>query len=149
MKELKQLILRIIRVFIKVITQFHGYYCRPATLLKKRLWHRCFPANFAKFLRTLGGCFWKSYNDFYKNLYDSELSLQHQTKMFSDSLLISLWQFFAILYRVFQISFFKEKQSEILHSYFYQTRKTHTNYQKNQISVAESLIDVLFICTIN
>ena len=24
-----------------------------ATLLKKRLWHRCFPLNFAKFLRTL------------------------------------------------------------------------------------------------
>ena len=24
----------------------------PATLLKKRLWHMCFPANFAKFLRT-------------------------------------------------------------------------------------------------
>ena len=23
-----------------------------ATLLKKRLWHRCFPVNFAKFLRT-------------------------------------------------------------------------------------------------
>ena len=22
---------------------------RPATLLKKRLWHRCFPVNFAKF----------------------------------------------------------------------------------------------------
>ena len=22
------------------------------TLLKKRLWHRCFPVNFAKFLRT-------------------------------------------------------------------------------------------------
>ena len=33
------------------------------TLLKKRLWHRCFPVIFAKFLRTLfsqntsGGCF--------------------------------------------------------------------------------------------
>ena len=26
---------------------------RPATLLKKRLWHRCFPVNFVKFLRTL------------------------------------------------------------------------------------------------
>ena len=26
---------------------------RLATLLKKRLWHRCFPVNFAKFLRTL------------------------------------------------------------------------------------------------
>ena len=24
---------------------------RPATLLKKRLWHTCFPVNFAKFLR--------------------------------------------------------------------------------------------------
>ena len=34
----------------------------PATLLKKRLWHRCFPVNFMKFLRTpflqntSGGC---------------------------------------------------------------------------------------------
>ena len=25
---------------------------RPAPLLKKRLWHSCFPVNFAKFLRT-------------------------------------------------------------------------------------------------
>ena len=25
---------------------------RPTTLLKKRLWHRCFPVNFAKFFRT-------------------------------------------------------------------------------------------------
>ena len=25
---------------------------RPATLLKKSLWHRCFPVNCAKFLRT-------------------------------------------------------------------------------------------------
>ena len=25
---------------------------KPATLFKKRLWHRCFPVNFAKFLRT-------------------------------------------------------------------------------------------------
>ena len=25
---------------------------RPATLLKKGLWHRCFPMNFAQFLRT-------------------------------------------------------------------------------------------------
>ena len=24
----------------------------PATLFQKRLWHRCFPVNFAKFLRT-------------------------------------------------------------------------------------------------
>ena len=25
---------------------------RPATLLKKRLWHKCVPANFVKFLKT-------------------------------------------------------------------------------------------------
>ena len=27
--------------------------CTRVTLLKKRLWHKCFPVNFAKFLRTL------------------------------------------------------------------------------------------------
>ena len=37
---------------------------RSATLLKKTLWHRCFPAHFVKFTRTpflqktSGGCFW-------------------------------------------------------------------------------------------
>ena len=34
---------------LKNFTKFTG---RPATLLKKRLWHRCFPKNFANFLRT-------------------------------------------------------------------------------------------------
>ena len=29
-----------------------GLRPQPATLLKKRLWHRWFPVNFAKFLRT-------------------------------------------------------------------------------------------------
>ena len=29
-----------------------SFLVRPATLLKKRLWHRCFPVNFVKFLRT-------------------------------------------------------------------------------------------------
>ena len=39
---------------------------RPATLLKKRLWHKCFLVNFTKFLRTpffintSGGCLWIS-----------------------------------------------------------------------------------------
>ena len=31
---------------------FNKVGLRPATLLKKRLWHRCFPVNFEKFLRT-------------------------------------------------------------------------------------------------
>ena len=29
-----------------------NHLCQSATLLKKRLWHRCFPVNFVKFLRT-------------------------------------------------------------------------------------------------
>ena len=39
-------------VFCKkgVLKKFHKIYKRPqpATLLKKRLWHRCFPLNFVK-----------------------------------------------------------------------------------------------------
>ena len=37
---------------------FNKVVClRPATLLKKRLWHMCLPVNFAKFLRTT---FWQN-----------------------------------------------------------------------------------------
>ena len=39
----------ILKKFVKSIEE---HLClRSATLLKKRLWHRCFPVNFAKFLR--------------------------------------------------------------------------------------------------
>ena len=52
------------KVFLRNFAQFRGKHLRqvlfynkiagrePATLRKKRLWHRCFPVNFAKFLRT-------------------------------------------------------------------------------------------------
>ena len=46
-------------IFFKKVA---GLRLRPATLLRKRLWHRCFPVSFAKFLRTsfyrtpLDGC---------------------------------------------------------------------------------------------
>ena len=52
------------RGFLRNFAKFSGKYLRqslffskvagvrPATLLKKRLWHRRFPMNFAKFLRT-------------------------------------------------------------------------------------------------
>ena len=33
-------------------TKFSGKYLCQSPLLKKRLWHRCFPVNFVKFLRT-------------------------------------------------------------------------------------------------
>ena len=41
----------VLRNFSK-LTGKHLCLLQPATLLKKRLWHRCFPVNFAKFLGT-------------------------------------------------------------------------------------------------
>ena len=41
--------------FLEICLNSQGQTCarlRPATLLKKRLWQRCFPVNFAKILRT-------------------------------------------------------------------------------------------------
>ena len=53
------------KVFLEISQNSHKKACarvvsflskvtgqRPATLLKKRLWHRSFPVNFAKFLRA-------------------------------------------------------------------------------------------------
>ena len=52
------------KVFLRNLTKFtEKHLCqslffniaagpRPATLLKMRLWHKCFPENFVKFLRT-------------------------------------------------------------------------------------------------
>ena len=58
------------KVFLKISQNSQENTCtrvssrlRSTTLLKKRLWHRCFPVNFVKFLRTpflqntSGGCF--------------------------------------------------------------------------------------------
>ena len=47
----------------------------PATLLKKRFWHRCFPVNFAKFLITLfsqnnsGGYFCVNHASHHNHIY--------------------------------------------------------------------------------
>ena len=38
--------------FLIKLQAIAGVLRRSATLLKKRLWHRCFPVNFAKFSRT-------------------------------------------------------------------------------------------------
>ena len=38
---------------LRNFSKFTGkHLCRPVTLFKKGLWHRCFPVNLAKFLRT-------------------------------------------------------------------------------------------------
>ena len=49
--------------------KFAGKHLRPATLLKRRLWHRCFSVNFAKIFKnaflqkTFDGCFFLRKND--------------------------------------------------------------------------------------
>ena len=41
------------KVFLKILQISQGNTCaRVSFILKKRLWHRCFPGNFVKFLRT-------------------------------------------------------------------------------------------------
>ena len=42
----------VLRNFVKFTGKHLRQSLRPATLLKKRLWQRGFPVNFAKFLRT-------------------------------------------------------------------------------------------------
>ena len=40
------------KIFPKMFSRQLNFCLRPATLLKKRLWHWCFPVNFTIFLRT-------------------------------------------------------------------------------------------------
>ena len=40
------------KVLLEILLNSQENTCRPATLLKKRLWRRCFLPNFAKFLRA-------------------------------------------------------------------------------------------------
>ena len=64
--EIKSIFHHFKRAFIKVnaeeafskkgvlrnFTKFTGKHLRQSLSSKKRLWHRCFPVNFAKFIRT-------------------------------------------------------------------------------------------------
>ena len=62
MKQLAEAVNRrcfVRKVFFKTSAKFTGkdlclslFFNRSATLLKKRLQHRCFPVNFAKFIKT-------------------------------------------------------------------------------------------------
>ena len=69
---------------------------RPAMLLKKRLWHRCFPVNFAKLLRTSfyrsppGDCFCKNF-DKIKQKRNRDLLGENYwyTENFASSLIVS------------------------------------------------------------
>ena len=57
---------------------------RPATLLKKKLWHRCFPENFAKFVSTpfLTEHFWWLLPELVENELKKELIKKFLTIFF-------------------------------------------------------------------
>ena len=67
-------------IWLNKIVTFRSSHqrCSSATLLKKRPWHRCFPANFVKFLKTpflqnnSGGCFCCSWKQDWEFLTFSE-----------------------------------------------------------------------------
>ena len=40
------------KVFVEISQNSQENTCARVSFLKKRLWHRCFPVNFVKFLRT-------------------------------------------------------------------------------------------------
>ena len=55
----------------------------PAALLKKRFWHRCFPVNFAKFLRTpffIEHLWWLLFQVGKKDILDTEIQRYGNTK---------------------------------------------------------------------
>ena len=65
----------------------------PATLLKKGLWHKCFPVNFARFLSTPflqnspGGCFCKLQVN--KRKFFHTYSVMHFAFVFSEYIIFS------------------------------------------------------------
>ena len=53
-------------VRVSFLIKLQAWGLRPATLLKKRLWHRCFPVNFVNFLRTSNSS-WRLFLQFLPN----------------------------------------------------------------------------------
>ena len=80
---------------------------RPATLLKKRFWHRCFPVNFTKFLRKpifiehlwwllLYGGVLKSTQDYYQTHKTTSLKTIHKRLIYGSRKMLFLFAFLQI-----------------------------------------------------
>ena len=99
----------------------------PATLLKKRIWHKCFPVNFAKFLRTRfvtehpGGCFWTYL--FLSLLEKTAWKLKR--RLIKELLLSMLLLYTRIFSTLKHLSFFKTKL--VSHSI---KARSHCNFSK-------------------
>ena len=97
---------------------------RPATLLKKRLWHRHFPVNFAKFLRTplVAGSedcvstrkYWRNSNFIKKRLRHRCFRCFFYRINFIKKKKTSIQVFSCEYYEIFMSSFFMEHLQELL-----------------------------------
>ena len=96
-------------LYEKVFLEISRSCLRPATLLKKRLWHKCFPVNFVKFLRrsflqstsggvvllvfltSFGNLAWKVVNDYSVTTNRKtkvRLNIQYNSKLYYYSILL-------------------------------------------------------------
>ena len=96
-------------LYEKVFLEISRSCLRPATLLKKRLWHKCFPVNFVKFLRrsflqstsggvvllafltSFGNLAWKVVNDYSittNRKTKVRLNIQYNSKLYYYSILL-------------------------------------------------------------
>ena len=100
-------------LYEKVFLEISRSCLRPATLLKKRLWHKCFPVNFVKFLRrsflqstsggvvllvfltSFGNLAWKVVNDYSittNRKTKVRLNIQYNSKLYYYSILLIQFQ---------------------------------------------------------
>ena len=96
-------------LYEKVFLEISRSCLRPATLLKKRLWHKCSPVNFVKFLRrsflqstsggvvllvfltSFGNLAWKVVNDYSittNRKTKVRLNIQYNSKLYYYSILL-------------------------------------------------------------
>ena len=115
---------------------------RSATLLKKRLWNRCFPLNFAKFLRTpfvqnTSGRLplWKTTSETsstkYLELIKRRSKVQEKNMSCERTLNFDQWKTFSENYKPMKVwlwlvyKFTENYQIELLFSEFIQTKKSY------------------------
>ena len=111
-------------LYEKVFLEISRSCLRPATLLKKRLWHKCFPVNFVKFLRrsflqsTSGGVvllvFLTSFGNLaWKVVNDYSITTNRKTKVRLNIQYNSKLYYYSILFNIIPNYTFFYKQSKI------------------------------------
>ena len=107
-------------LYEKVFLEISRSCLRPATLLKKRLWHKCFPVNFVKFLRrsflqstsggvvllvfltSFGNLAWKVVNDYSittNRKIKVRLNIQYNSKLYYYSILFNIIPNYTFFYK--------------------------------------------------